>query len=171
MNQEKTVQRNKWRVGDIVVPQNLGQALAETALVTVVLLLLLSMIIDFGRGMFTWLAMQNAAAEGAYYAANFSHPSQVGTVGGSNPDTVIYRTQHESPSVLLDWTDPDVDVSVSWNPPVTLPDRPVPGSRVMVVITYPFDFIGPLPGIFGLNQIDIRAEATQVILNDSDLPQ
>jgi hypothetical protein len=144
--------------------------MAETAFAMIFLLLLLSMMIDIGRGMFTWLALQNAAAEGAYYAANFSHPNNVGTVGGTNPDRVIYRTQHESPSVLLDWTRPGVDVGVSWNPTFTPPARPEPGTRVMVMITYPFDFIGPLPAIFGVDQINIRAEATQVILNASDLP-
>ncbi len=148
----------------------MGQALAETAVVMMFLIMLLSMIVDFGRAMFTYLAMQNAAAEGAYYAANFSHPDNVGVVDGTNPNRVIYRTQHESPSELLDWSEPGVDVQVSWQPPFTPPGRPVPGTRVTVAVIYPFDFIGPLPGIFGVNSIMLRAEATQVVLNDSDLP-
>lgn len=145
-----------------------GQALAETALVMVFLLLLLSAIVDFGRAMFTWLAMQNAAAEGALYAANFSDPTRVGTVGTTDPETVIYRTQHESPdsASLLDWTTPGVGVSVTYDPVVTEP-RPQPGTRVTVAITYPLEFIGPLPGLFGLSQMTLYAEATNVVLNNN----
>lgn len=139
-----------------------GQALAETALVMVILLLLLSVIVDGGRMMFTWLAMQNAAAEGAYYATTF--PDE-GTVGTNNPNTIIYRTQNESPSTLLDWNKPGTNVTVTY-----VPDRgglPLAGDFVTVNISYPFDMIGPIPGLLGFpTQINIVAEATQVVLAD-----
>lgn len=139
-----------------------GQALAETALVMVILLLLLSVIVDGGRMMFTWLAMQNAAAEGAYYATTF--PDE-GTVGTTNPDTIIYRTQNESPSALLDWNKPGTNVTVTYTP-----DRgglPLAGDFVTINISYPFDMIGPIPGILGFPaQIYLGAEASQVVLAD-----
>jgi hypothetical protein len=140
-----------------------GQALAETALVMVILLLLLSVIVDGGRMMFTWLAMQNAAAEGAYYGTTFD---DVGSVGTSDPNTIIYRTQHESPSVLLDWTKPGTTVSVEYFPDRS-PNPPLAGDFITVGIAYPFDMIGPIPGMLGFpTQIFIGAEATQVVLAD-----
>lgn len=140
-----------------------GQALTETALVIVVLILMLSIVVDAGRMMFTWLALQNAVAEGSYYATTFE---DVGTVGTSDPDTIIYRTQHESPSVLLDWTKPGVNVTVNYTPN-RFPQPQRAGDLVKVTITYPFDLIGPLPGLLGFpTPLPIRAAATQVVLAD-----
>lgn len=140
-----------------------GQALAETAIVTVFLLLLLTVVVDLGRMMFTYLAMQNAAAEGAYYATTFE---TIGSVGTNDKDTIIFRTQHESPSVLLDWTEPGVNVTVTYNPN-RFPQPQRAGDFVVVRITYPFKFIGPVPGLLGFPaQIPISATATQVVLAD-----
>lgn len=145
-----------------------GQALAETALVLVILLLLLGGIVEFGRAMYTWLAMQNAAAEGAFYGANISDPDRIGTVGTTDKDTVIYRTQHEmADSEILDWSQPGVDVTVTYSPdPGT--SRPEPGTRVIVGISYPLEFIGPLPGLFGMSEMTLYAEAINVVLNDNE---
>ena len=149
-------------------PKENGQALAETALVMVVLLLLLSGIVDFGRAMYTWLAMQNAAAEGAFYGANISDPDRIGTIGTTDKDTVIYRTQHEmADSEILDWSQPGVGVFVTYFPDPGSA-RPEPGTRVTVGITYPLEFIGPLPGLFGLSEMTLYAEAINVVLNDND---
>lgn len=145
------------------LPQEKGQALAETALIMIFLLLLLSVIIDGGRMIFTWLAMQNAAGEGSYYATSFD---AVGSIGGSDPNTIIYRTQNESPSVLLNWTEPGVTVSVTYVPN-RFPQPQRAGDLVTVSITYPFEMIGPIPGILGFpTEIPISANATQVVLAD-----
>lgn len=50
-------------------PRSRGQALAELALVTPVLLLLMLVAGDFGRLFFTYVAVNNAAREATYYAA------------------------------------------------------------------------------------------------------
>lgn len=145
-----------------------GQALAETALIMVILLLLLSGIVDFGRAMYTWLAMQNAAAEGAFYGANISDPDRIGTVGTTDRNTVIYRTQHEmADSEILDWSQPGVDVTVTYSPDPGN-TRPEPGTRVIVGVSYPLEFIGPLPGLFGISEMTLYAEAINVVLNDNE---
>lgn len=143
-----------------------GQAMAETAIVLVFLLLLLSVVVDAGRIMFTWLAMQNAAAEGAYYATTFRH---VGTTNGTDPDTIAYRAQNESPSVLLDWNKPGTTIAVTY-----LPTRStqLAGDFVTVTVTYPFEMVGPLPGLLGFPEnIPISASATQVVLADFTQPE
>jgi hypothetical protein len=141
----------------------IGQALVETALVTLILMLLLTITVDLGRAMFTWLAMHNAASEGAYYASAF--PNFRGTVGTTDKDTIIYRVQHESPSELLDWTIPGVGVEITFEDNDGEAD---PGTLVTVGISYPFEFIGPVPGLFGINELTIYAEATQVVLTNLD---
>src|SRR5512138_2057468 len=46
-----------------------GQSMVEMALMMTILLVVLSAVIDLGRGFFSFIAIQNAAAEGALYAA------------------------------------------------------------------------------------------------------
>lgn len=144
-------------------PLEAGQALVETALVTLILLMLLTITVDLGRALFTWLAMHNAASEGAYYASAF--PNYRGTVGTTDKNTIIYRTQHESPSELLDWTIPGVDVTIIFEDTHGEAD---PGTLVTVGISYPFTFIGPVPGLFGIEEITLYAEANQVVLTNLD---
>ena len=71
------MEHNRTRVGTIVAPdrsgssssRSAGQALVEFALVLPVMLLLLLMAVDFGRLFTTYIAINNAAREGAFYAA------------------------------------------------------------------------------------------------------
>ncbi len=46
-----------------------GQALVEFALVAPVMLVIMLLAVDFGRLFFTYVAVNNAAREGAFYAA------------------------------------------------------------------------------------------------------
>ena len=50
-------------------PAERGQSLVEMSLMLVILLTILSGVIDLGRGFFSYIAIQNAAGEGALYAA------------------------------------------------------------------------------------------------------
>jgi hypothetical protein len=53
-----------------------GQGLVEMALVGVVLVLILSGVIDLGRAYFAYIAVADAATEGAAYGATFSDRSE-----------------------------------------------------------------------------------------------
>lgn len=149
-----------------------GQALVETALVLIILLMFLGGVIDLGRAYFTYLALHNAAAEGAYYGSAF--PLAVGTVGGNDSDTIIYRAQNESPSYLVNWDASTVDVFYqcpdgsirdpdNGNPP------PPTGALIVVQVIYPFEMIGPLPNLMGwTGPLNLKAEARQIILGDME---
>ncbi len=52
-----------------------GQAIVELALVTPAMLILLLLAVDFGRLFFTFVAVNNAAHEGAFYAAEHASHS------------------------------------------------------------------------------------------------
>ena len=68
-----------------------GQAMVEFALLLPVLLLLLVVAIDFGRLFATFVAINNAAREGAAYAAG--HPTQVTSADNPDPENVTYRAR------------------------------------------------------------------------------
>lgn len=65
-----------------------GQAVVELALLLPVLLLLCMGALDFGRGLNSWVAMQNAAREGAF----FSVKSCTTVAVGSPPSCVTSTT-------------------------------------------------------------------------------
>lgn len=137
-----------------------GQAMTELALAMIVIILLLSMVLDLGRAFFTYIALQNAAAEGAYYGSAF--PENVGTVGTTNKDTIIYRAQNESPLTqqLINWQNAQVEVTYPAGPPRT-------GEPIEVAITYNFPFVGPIPHFFGVQSINLYARARQTIISST----
>jgi flagellar basal body-associated protein FliL len=162
--------QQKKRTIEKITYQERGQAMVETAFVMIILLVLLSVIIDLGRAFFTYLALQNAVAEGAYYATK-----------DPEPDKIKFRVKHESPdspniagSPLLNWENiEDDDIEVSFL---------CPNSYVFVVVKveYPFETIGPVAGMLALLLPDafsdwdgtftLRAETKQIVLLHNFLP-
>jgi Flp pilus assembly protein TadG len=64
-----------------------GQATVELALLLPVLLLCCLGMLDFGRGLNAWVVMQNAAREGAFFAAQ--HSGDSAAVLSGEVDTVV----------------------------------------------------------------------------------
>ena len=139
-----------------------GQSLVELAASLVVLLLLLSGVLDIGRAFFTFVTIENAAGEGALFAAY--HPTWVtydDAVGGgaSSPEynNVTYRAAHESPTGVVDWSRAVVSV-----------DAPVlsAGQPVTVTVSYSYTLLTPFIGnIVGSDSLPLNATAAQMILS------
>ena len=69
-----TRQRDRRRSGvRLGLGSSRGQAVVELALILPVLLLCCMGMLDFGRGLNAWSVMQNAAREGAFFAAKNPH--------------------------------------------------------------------------------------------------
>ena len=139
-----------------------GQALVETTFVAMFLVLLMSGVIDLGRCFLAFVSLQNAAGEGAYYAAGF--PQQVDSSDAADPNNIVYRTKHESSNETIDWS--QATVSVSYMPDRS-PDAPRVGDTVVVTVQYPLPMIGPLAGLMGWDSsITLTARASQRILSN-----
>jgi Flp pilus assembly protein TadG len=139
-----------------------GQAVVEAALTLVILLMLLGGILDLGRAFFTYVALQNAVGEGAYYAAGFPHRvTSASNASSADPNNIIFRTRNESPSGAINWSRCNNCITVTYSAsPITV------GSIVTVTVRYPFDLIGPLPAILGrTRQMTLTARASQPVLN------
>jgi hypothetical protein len=146
-----------------------GQSLVEFAVSAIVILLLLVGIADFGRAFFTYLAMRDAAQEGASYGSICPrHYSQI-------IDRVLYTGN--SPVNLADastirvecyfWLDEDEDgiMDVGESFACNGGYIPVPGTGIQIrVIQDDFVITTPLLGSIIGQSISLRAEVTDTIL-------
>lgn len=122
-----------------------GQSLLELAILFPVLLLILLGILDVGRLYMTMVAIHDAAAEGASYAA--SHPSQT--------DQIQQRAAESS--TALTTIDPLLVV-------VTYGDSLTSGQPVTVTVNYDYDLLTPvLSAIVPSGTLRVRGIDTRVI--------
>jgi hypothetical protein len=116
-----------------------GQSLVEFALMMPVLLLMLMGTLDVGRMYFSFIAIQNAAGEGALYAA--INPRCIHAGDGpecADPNNAEYRAQHESPAGGVDWT----RVTISVEPADTSALHE--GDAITIIARYEYDILTPL---------------------------
>ena len=144
-----------------------GQSLVEFALMGTFLIMVLAGIVDLGRAYFTFLALRDASAEGAYYAQKnpaawcgaLTEPACAAqsTYLKANPDNIVYRIRNSSPSGgIVSWS----AASISIVAPTI-----APGSNITVTVSYPYQFITPFIGtIAGSQTITLRATTVAVIV-------
>lgn len=127
-----------------------GQSLLEFALVLPVLLIILAGILDLGRLYFAYVAVTDAAAEGAAYGA--IEPDSNSEIKARAKDASGGQVQIDEGAVMIDSpSDPD------W------------GDSITVTVTYSFTLATPLVnGIMPDGVIPLRARVTEVIV-DPDL--
>ena len=124
-----------------------GQSLLELALILPVLLIVLAGVLDLGRLYYSYIAVTDAAAEGATYAA--MHPD----VG--ERDEVFQRAQEASRGLVqIDNSMVEVDC-----PSVTS------GAPVTVTVSYSFTVATPLINVIVPDgTLELRAVAREAIL-------
>lgn len=123
-----------------------GQSLVEVALALPLLLLILLGILDLGRAYFTFIALSDAAAEGASYAA--IHPDDTTQIVERTTDTSSGLVVIEPAMVTVDNT------SLSAGNPIT------------VTILYDYDLLTPILSRFGPDgTITMRAVVAQSIIS------
>lgn len=133
-----------------------GQSLVEMAILMVVLLLIMAGVLDLGRMYFTYLALQNAAGEGAAYGA--INPEWVDSSDNADPNNITYRVRNESTGNLIDWSSTNIVVDV---PTVE------GGEPITVTVTYVFEVITPVMQAITGETITLGARDTQLIFLDS----
>jgi Flp pilus assembly protein TadG len=104
-----------------------GQSMLEFALVLPVLLFILAGVLDLGRMYYAYVAISDAAAEGAIYAALYPEESHRGE---------IYQRAQDASGGLVQ-IDPSM-LQVDWPPDV------VSGAPVTVTVSYNFTVATPL---------------------------
>ena len=144
-----------------------GQSLVEFSLVLVLMLLILSAVIDLGRGYYSYIAIQNAAGEGALYAAiNPRCPHSDSGPGCADPNNVDFRAKNETPpGGLIDPARINVAVTYIDGTDDYSPNTVVEGTPVTVTVTYRFHLIGPFSPVFPGGELVFTANAVQDILD------
>ncbi|MBN1919649.1 MAG: pilus assembly protein [Anaerolineae bacterium] len=124
-----------------------GQSIVEMALLLPVLLLMLMGLLDFGRVYYVMVALNDAAQEGAAYAA--SRPSD--TTG------IAERAASASTGLITVSTD-DVSVTIAGGTPAA-------GAAVTVAVQYEFTFYTPIAQtFFEGNTVTLEAETSNAII-------
>jgi len=126
-----------------------GQSLVELALTLLIILTLLAGAVDFGMAFFSYVALRDAAQEGALYGSLY--PTD--TNGISNR----VRQSSSAPVNLSDIS----KVTVSLSPPPYCRNEPI-----TVTVRYDYQLSMPFIGaILGVNTIQLSAAVTDTILN------
>jgi hypothetical protein len=141
-----------------------GQSMVEMALMMTILLVVLSAVLDLGRGFFSFIAIQNAAAEGALYAAINPLCRDANVPGCSNPNNVVFRAQNESPEGLV--VKENMDIRVSCNDgPTCGTGALIEGHPITVTVIYKFQMLGPFSAAMPDGHLYFKAHAVQNILD------
>lgn len=120
-----------------------GQSLVETALMLPILLLLLVGIVDFGRAFYAYIAVTNAAREGARYAVEHSTTDQ--------RDEIKEMVIQEAAAGGIELDAADITVS-------GLTSKVSPGSAVTVEAEYTVDMVtGGLARTLTFGQVDYES--------------
>jgi Flp pilus assembly protein TadG len=124
-----------------------GQSLLELALILPLLIIILAGVLDLGRLYYAYVAVTDAAAEGASYAA--IHPEQ------SDRDEVLQRAQEASRGLV------QIDSSmVAVDCPTV-----ASGAPITVTVSYSFTVATPLINVIVPDGVlRLRAVANEAIL-------
>ena len=132
-----------------------GQSLVEFSLTLLILIIVLSGIVDLGRVYFAYLALQDAAGEGASYG--IIHPNWISSTISADPNNIHYRARNEAPEGVIDLSDADVEVEVYF---------PTPGNKITVSVTADYHLITPIVQLIaGGSNIRITGTAVQTIVS------
>ncbi|KAA3642816.1 MAG: pilus assembly protein [Chloroflexi bacterium] len=126
-----------------------GQSLVELSIGFVAMMTLLAGILDFGRVYYTFLALQNAAQEGASYVCAF--PSCLNSTDCADPNNGTYRAQNESETGLIDWSSSTVAFS---------PTEPVQGDILTMSLTHKHQLMAPFISALAPNGFLITGTAS-----------
>jgi Flp pilus assembly protein TadG len=141
-----------------------GQALAELALVVPLLLLVFAAAADLGRAFYAYVAIENAAKEGALFGARNPLCDDGGSPGCAGANNVVFRVQNE-----LDLNGVKNQDGTSLVPSVQcLPHGTLDcaeGDTYEVSLAYDFHLLTPLLDLVVGNPMTLTSTSRATVLN------
>lgn len=141
-------------------PNERGQSLVEMALAMIFLVWLIAVIIDMGSALFTWIALRDAAQEGALY----------GSINPGDSATIKLRVVTSSDRPLdmveaINATPPSLQILIP--PPIDVDSNGCIGTGDAITVTVVYFYTPLIPlvtSILPTGRIAIRATVTDTIL-------
>ena len=125
-----------------------GQSLTELAITLTILLTLMAGVLDIGRAYYTFLALRDAAAEGAAY----------GSFDPTNTTEIENRVRRESPGGMISWDSADITVNIIG--------QACRGGGVEVTAQIDYTLLTPFIGaIAGSQTLPLEATVVNTILS------
>lgn len=141
------IQRLRTRLKSVKHRGQGGQSLTELALTLTIMLTLLAGVLDIGRSYFTFLALRDAAAEGAAY----------GSFDPTNTIEIEDRVRGESPGGMIDWTEANITTAIIGSP--------CRGGGIEVNVEIEYTLLTPFIGtIVGSQSLPMEATVVNTIL-------
>lgn len=144
------------------LPVENGQSLVELTISLTVLLMLLAGTVDFGIGLFHYIAMRDAAQEGAL-VGSINPPPYAGSWNCPDPniENICERVLSASGESGLIKNIYDAGMLIT----ISAPDGACAGRGITVMLVYDYPVSIPFMGtILGSDHIQLRARVTNTIL-------
>ena len=143
-----------------------GQSLVEFALVIPIMLLLLAGAIDLGRLFYAYVAVENAAKEGALFGARSPLCDDASSAGCASPNNVVWHVQNEATNIGGQFA-----TTVACRTPGGVLVQPIndclDGYTYQVTVSYPFRLITPILGSVVNQNLTLRAESQTTVISDA----
>ena len=137
-----------------------GQAMVEFAIVLPIFVLFLVMAIDFGRIYFSYIQINNAAREGAAFAAGQPTDS-AGILARAQREANVQSQNGQTPFALTTTCKNSGGATI---PCSTATGGAGPGNMVTVAVSERFTFLTPFVNNFFSNNLTMRSSATATVL-------
>lgn len=169
---------SRQRRGDRPRTRSAGQAFAEFAIVVPILLVLFAAAADLGRLFYGYVAIENAAKEGAFFGSRMPICDDAVGVGCTNPNNVIWRVQNEL-SGIKNPDGPDAgNAPDDLVPTIACLDGAtgtaranmsdcVEGDTYRVGLSYQFKLMTPILGQIVGNGLTLNTAATALVVNEA----
>ncbi len=143
-----------------------GQSVVELALILPVMLLLLAAAIDLGRLFYSYVAVENAAKEGAFFGSRNPLCDDGTNANCQNPNNVIWHVQNEAPNIGSQFTTTVAcrDLANTLVAPI---NNCLDGFKYQVTVTYPFRLVTPIIGNLLGDTLTLHSEAQATVVNDA----
>ncbi len=146
-----------------------GQSLVEFALVTPALLLMFAGAADFGRAFYAYVAIENAAKEGALFGARAPLCDDPASGTCDDPNNVVWRVQNELAQQGIRDQDgnelvPNVECQAPDGTPRSSLTNCIEGDIYQVEVVYPFTLATPILGDV-IGDLNLTAASRAVVLN------
>lgn len=145
--------------------------MVEFALVLPILLLFIAAAADLGRLFYAYVAVDNAAKEGAFFGARSPLCDTTGANGCSDPNNVLWHVQNEAPNLVDSGGNSLFTTSIACRTPAGVLVQPIndclDGYSYLVTVSYPFQLVTPiLSNIIG-PQITLSSTSQTTVISDA----